>query len=180
VSTGEHLHDQDFERYLSGLVPDIKAAVMEAHLGECKPCVTKLSNADGSLSKKERVSVRQTIEERRDPRFATNGRGVLQIVSPYSAECLDVRVVDVSKNGLRVHMDASVMPGSLVKVKMKDYIGFGESRYCVAADKGFFVGVHLHDYIARRSMRAEIENPSGPPVADDPSVPADPPIASSW
>jgi hypothetical protein len=181
VATSEHVYEQDFELYLTGLIPNGKASVIEAHLGECESCVVKLSNADDSLSKRARPSSTQLKEERRDPRFATDGPGVLQIVSPFSAECLDVRVVDVSKNGLRLHIEVVVLPGSLVKVRMKDYIGFGESRYCVRSDKGFFVGVQLHDYIARRSVLAETEDPSGPTVTDDTSpLVADPSIASGW
>ncbi len=180
MATSEHVYEQDFELYLTGRIPNGKASVIEAHLGECESCVVKLSNADDSLSKRAGSSSTQFKEARRDPRFATDGPGVLQIVSPFSAECLDIRVVDVSKNGLRLHVDVSVLPGSLVKVRMKDYIGFGESRYCVRSDKGFFVGVQLHDYIARRSVLAETGEPSGPAATDDPSPLADPPIASGW
>jgi hypothetical protein len=40
-----------------------------------------------------------------------------------------------------------VMPGSLLKVRLKDYLAFDDARYCIPAAEGFFVGVQLHDYI---------------------------------
>jgi hypothetical protein len=41
-------------------------------------------------------------EKRSEPRFATNDTAVFQILNPFSEESWHIRVLDVSKNGLRI------------------------------------------------------------------------------
>jgi PilZ domain len=174
VSISEHVFEKDFERYLARLIPNGKDSVIEAHLGECTACVVKLSAADGVLYKRASLSATPSKEQRREPRFLCDDPAVLQVVSPFSAEPLEGRLVDVSKNGLRFHVVTDVMPGSLVKVKMKTYIAFGESRYCLPAAEGFYVGIQIHDYVARESIRAVVRNRSelaAPTAADHTSPP---------
>jgi hypothetical protein len=75
-----------------------------------------------------------------------------------SADNFDGRILDVSKSGLRLLMATNVMPGSFVKVRMKDYIAFGVARYCAPATEGFFIGVQLDDHVLRKSIRAGVQD----------------------
>jgi hypothetical protein len=97
----------------------------------------------------DRQPTHEASDMRHDPRFMTNDPAVLQILNPYSEEDWNVDIVDVSKNGLRLYLATGVMPGSLLKVRMKHHVAFGEARYCMPATGRFFVGVQIHDYVSR-------------------------------
>jgi hypothetical protein len=90
---------------------------------------------------------------RRHPRAAMGIAGVLQILNPFSDDCSEVRVLDSSEQGLKLYVPFSVMPGSLVKVRMNDNLAFGDARYCIPEGEGFFVGIQLHDYFPRATTR---------------------------
>ena len=153
MPNAEHTYEPDFERYLTGFIPNGKDSVLEAHLDECKPCIIKLSKLDEVLYEVAGLNAKQAIhngkDKRREHRFVTTDSAVVQILNPFSGEYWHANLLDVSKNGLRLHVPIEVMPGSLVKVRIKDDVAFGDARYCVSAAEGFFVGVQLHDYVSR-------------------------------
>ena len=73
----------------------------------------------------------------------------MQILNPFSASKWDVRVVDVSRGGLRTHTPNPLTPDSLIKIQMQFSVSCGDVRYCIPAENGFYVGVRLHDYSFR-------------------------------
>jgi hypothetical protein len=145
--------EQDLELYLTGFFRGGKDSVLDAHIIERGTCVIhSVKSGDdfirGPAAPGFEPGTHNEREMRSERGFVTNDSALLQILSPFSEDHLRVCVVYVSKNGLGVHMPLSVMPGSRVKIKMKHYIAFGESRYCVVAPKGFLVGIQLHDSIS--------------------------------
>ena len=151
----EHVSEPDLEVYLNGHLPERKESLTGAPLGEYTPCSVEVNNADEFVSALALLGDQQAIHDgrnkRREYRFVTDDPAGLQILNPLSADNLDVRILDVSKHGLRLSMRSNVEPGSSLKVRMKDYIAFGVARYCIPATEGFFVGVQIHDYVSRRS-----------------------------
>ena len=128
-----HVLQQDLQTYLTRLLPTGSDSGTERHLSGCKPCVARLTHwADFSATLCEIPALRPNgkREQRRNPRFATNGSGVLQILNPFSVEYLEVNISDISKEGMRLHVPVSVGRGSLVKVRMMTSLFFGEARYC--------------------------------------------------
>jgi hypothetical protein len=107
------------------------------HLTEMQP----VPGQDGHSGRRDRN------EKRREHRIVVDESAVLQVMSPLSHEHLEVRLLDVSKNGLRFFAQVGVLPGSLVMVRIKGHLAFGEARYCVTADEGFFVGIQLSEFI---------------------------------
>jgi hypothetical protein len=147
-----HVVQHDLETYLSRLRPAESDSVTERHLSGCEPCVARLTNwADFSATLFE-TALRPdgNKEQRCHPRFATNDTGVLQILNPFSVESLEIQISDVSKEGMRLHVPMSVERGSLIKVRMKNSLFFGEVRHCELAgtDDFFYVGVKLHKFVA--------------------------------
>jgi hypothetical protein len=65
VPTSEHVYEQNFEFYLTGLIQSSKDSVIEVHRGECKACVVKLSTADDALCKRAELSDMPAKEKRR-------------------------------------------------------------------------------------------------------------------
>ena len=145
----EHVDEKDLELYLKEQLSQELASAVDAHLAACGDCAQKLSEQDKCLWYLAELSaddVPRDGEKRRHPRLPADDPASLQVLEPFSAEKWDVRIVDVSLDGLRAHTARMLAPGSLIKVKMRYSVACGDVRYCVAADNGFYAGVRLHDY----------------------------------
>jgi hypothetical protein len=130
-----HVLQQELLTYLTRLIPKESDSLTEGYLTRCDPCVARLTEWDDfSETLREMRPVRPDgkREQRRNPRFATDGSGVLQILNPFSVEFPEVRITDVSKDGMRIHAATPVQRGSHVKVRMKTSLFLGKSRYCCA------------------------------------------------
>ena len=148
----EHVLENELELYLKDQMSQESLAVIDAHLGSCQACSSKLVEQDKCLwylAELTAGAVAGDGERRRHPRLATNDPASVQILHPFSAGIWDVRIVDVSKDGLRTYTPSELMPGSLIKLKMQYSVACGDVRYCVPADNGFYAGVRLHDYFVR-------------------------------
>jgi len=151
MPNSEHVYEQDFELYRTEFVRTAKDPALEIHLSESKHCVVSLSESDDGVCERTAPSMKLATkagkERRSEPHFLTNDSALLQILNPFSDKCWHVRVLDVSQDGLVLWMPTAPMPGSDVKVRMEEYVAFGNIRYCVLATEGFSVGIQLHDYI---------------------------------
>jgi hypothetical protein len=145
-----HVSQQDLETYLTRLLPPENDWAVENHLATCRRCAARLTQWDNfSEALREMPSVRPdgSKENRRSPRFAPNGSGVLQVLNPFSVERLQVNISDVSREGMRLNVPTRVERGSLLKVNLENSLFFGEARYCEPApDCVFYVGVRLHEF----------------------------------
>ena len=143
----EHVLENELELYLKDHLSKESLAVIDSHLASCQACCSKLAEQDKCLWYMAELTAGEVDgERRRHPRVATDDPATVQILHPFSAGIWDVRIVDVSKSGLRAHTPKSLPPGSLIKVRMQCSVGCGDVRYCIPAESGFYVGVRLHDY----------------------------------
>jgi hypothetical protein len=148
----KHIEEKDLELYLKAQLSNESISALDAHLGGCEDCVSRLAEQDKCLWYLAELSAGEGAgddDKRRYPRVVTNEGAALQVINPFSVDTWDVRIVDVSKGGLRTYTSNSLMPGSLIKIKMRYSVACGDVRYCVPADDGFYVGVRLHDYFVR-------------------------------
>jgi hypothetical protein len=148
MTTSAGAREHDLELYLTGFFQGGKDSALDAHIDEHEACViSSFKSGDDfvcePLAPNVEPAIYNEIEMQSERGFDTNDSALLQILSPFSENDLHVRVVFVSKNGLGVYTPVSVMPGSHVKIKMKEGIAFGESRYCVVAPKGFLVAFNF-------------------------------------
>jgi hypothetical protein len=145
----EHVLENQLELYLKDQLSTESLAAVDAHLGSCQACSSQLAEQDKCLWYLAELTAGEAAgdgERRRHPRLATNDPATVQVLHPFSAGIWDVRIVDVSKSGLRAHSSRSLPPGSLIKVRMQYSVACGDVRYCIPAENGFFAGVRLHDY----------------------------------
>jgi len=150
----EHVHESELELYLKDQLSKESLAVMDAHLKSCRACSGKLAEKDKCLwylAELTNDEVNVDGERRRHPRVATNEPASLQILNPFSDDIWDVRILDVSKSGLRTHTSKNLLPGSLIKVRMRYCVACGDVRYCIPAENGFYAGVRLHDYFVPKT-----------------------------
>ena len=146
----EHVDEKVLELYLKAQLPHEAISVVDAHLGACQECVDRLTEQDKCLWYMAELSANEAAgdgERRRYPRLVTDDSASLQVLNPFSAGIWEVRIVDVSKGGLRIYTPEQLMPESLIRVKMRYSVACGDVRYCIAAlDQGFHAGVRMHDY----------------------------------
>jgi hypothetical protein len=84
-------------------------------------------------------------DKRREIRFATNEPASLQSLNPLSAGQVPVRIVDVSKRGLKIRGQRFIAPGTQVHLRLKGAFIVGEIRYSLQAAGSFLAGVRVDD-----------------------------------
>ncbi|MBZ5673255.1 MAG: PilZ domain-containing protein [Acidobacteriia bacterium] len=150
----EHVHESELELYLKDQLSRESLATIDAHLRSCQACSGKLAEQDKCLWYLAELSSNENYgngERRRHPRLATDDPASLQVLNPFSDDAWEVRIVDVSRSGLRTLTTKRLLPGSLVKVKMQYSVACGDVRYCIPADNGFYAGIRLHDYFVPKA-----------------------------
>ena len=86
------------------------------------------------------------IEKRREARYPTNDPAQVEIRSGATAKAFPATVLDVSKSGLRLKIEATINRGSEVKISLqRNIVIFGQIRYCRPFEDGFEVGVLIQD-----------------------------------
>jgi hypothetical protein len=149
-----HLHDDLLELYLQGGLENegLENAFMtevESHLGLCKSCSDRLvepalfTDQMAVFDHGQRAS--DGNERRRLTRIATDDPATIQQVGPFSPDRSSVRVLDISREGLRIHSSISLLPGAFVKIRLRRVIALGVVRYCVTTKNEFDLGVFLQD-----------------------------------
>jgi hypothetical protein len=81
----------------------------------------------------------------------------MRVVDSWSPNHLDVRVLDVSKGGLKLRVPKFLDRGTLIQVHLRgleeagllqeDLMAVAEVRHCAVAGDGFEIGVVFHELI---------------------------------
>jgi len=144
-----HLRDDLLELYLQEGLESAFIAKAESHLGFCKSCSARLVEAAFFTDQVAVFDHRQRApdgnERRRLTRIATNDPATIQQVNPFSPDQSEVKVLDISRAGLRIHSSVSLLPGAFVKVRLRRIIALGVVQYCVTTKNEFDLGVYLRD-----------------------------------
>lgn len=145
-----HIHEDDLEMYARGRLEPGHTPSVESHLLKCKTCQERLSQCIGSQLILHAVGKAKSKlkYERSELRFSAGDDAVLQELSPLSLDRQTVEIVDISKNGLGILAPKSVLPGTIVQVRIKGAVELGEVRHCSArVDSGHRIGLRLHRQI---------------------------------
>lgn len=104
-----HPSEEELEMYvLERLLPE-QVSTVESHLAACSACAGKLPDLAGfalQLQTLSRKPLAAKGERRRDHRIPTEEPAWMRVLSPFSRDAFEIRVLNVSRNGLR----ASVPP----------------------------------------------------------------------
>jgi hypothetical protein len=152
-----HPEPEEFALYLKGqLSPDVIPA-LEQHLAACEACVQALCEQDRYLWCLAEISADELTldgEKRRYPRITTDEPAVIQSLAPFATDVWDIRIIDVSKGGVRIHTPRPLEPESLIRVSMKFSIACGDVRHCTSTVDGYHAGIRLHDYFLANTARS--------------------------
>jgi hypothetical protein len=140
-----HIRDEDFELYLlERLDAEMKAAI-EGHLRQCVACAIRVTSVNILRESSRAQAMAGGKDKRREQRIPTEGAGVLQRINPFSIDRLDIRILDVSSEGMRIGSPYPLDPGTTVKLRLSTVIAFGEVRHCRLVSGAYQAGIHLHD-----------------------------------
>jgi anti-sigma factor RsiW len=146
-----HVSDEDLDLYLSEGLGNRKAETVDSHLAECAACAVRVNSANSYAKQLADLGRIQAAfgwtEKRREARVGADEAGVLQRISPFSQDRFDVRILNVSTEGLSVTGPHSLEPGTNVKVRLKRMIAFGEVRHRRMVGGAYHAGIQLHDAI---------------------------------
>jgi hypothetical protein len=147
ITSVVHIHEDDLDLYVRGRLEPDHTSTVESHLLECQTCQDRLSRRIG-LQLALHPTGRTKSEgkyERSELRFRTGDNARFQELNPLSVDCQNVKIVDVSKNGLGLLAPRSVLPGTIVQVRVGNNIEIGEVRFCLASgDQVYRIGLRLH------------------------------------
>lgn len=139
-----HTQTDHLELYALGELPEELAGRVEKHLKECVAC--------GIQFEESRVSIGQWMaletaykERRKSPRMATNDPAVLIVLKPELSTRTKARILDASKDGLKIEVSRELMRGMVVQVNVRNLFILAEVRYCHAVGGGYHAGVHIQD-----------------------------------
>jgi hypothetical protein len=66
---------------------------------------------------------------------------VLQPVGPST----QIRVLDISRSGLKISVPEPLAPGTVIQIHMKAAVAFAEVRFCAPQGEEFHAGVRFQD-----------------------------------
>jgi anti-sigma factor RsiW len=145
-----HVRVDDLKLYLSGGLPEAAAAEISSHVAACAECSGKLDETRGFLDKLAGLSQSQMAhpspaERRQGQRIPTNDPARVKLLHPTVSEPLPARILDVSKDGMKVEMACALEPGTIVEVLFKSFLAIAEVRYSVQIGEAFHAGVLIQD-----------------------------------
>jgi hypothetical protein len=94
-------------------------------------------------------------EKRREHRYPVNETGIVYAVAPLKRDRVAVRVIDMSRNGLKLQVATPIDPGTEIQVMLQDLFVLGEVRYCRGADGCFHLGMLVKDVL--QAVRQDVK-----------------------
>jgi PilZ domain len=86
-------------------------------------------------------------ERRSEHRSEVNLRGRIKSFNPLTSSSLStgVRIIEISRRGLKIEATLPYIPYSLVQVTIGNQMVMGEVRHCTQIESGFHVGIEKVD-----------------------------------
>jgi hypothetical protein len=135
-----HLASEDFELYALEQLPQKRAAAVEQHIAHCPACDAKLKSVIWQAGTRAK-------ERRQHPRTSTDQPAWMQVIEPPRIGAFEVRILDVSREGMSLQTRQHVTRGSKIKIRREDTIIFGEVRYCIPAGGEFRLGIQIREIL---------------------------------
>jgi anti-sigma factor RsiW len=149
-----HVRLDDLELYVRGGLPDAETTEISSHVAACPECSEKLSEARGFLDQLARLSERQMAhpspaERRKNHRVPTDDPARIKLLYPAISEALPARILDVSKEGMKVELSHILEPGATIEVLFKRFVAIAEVRYSIQVGEVYHCGVLIQDVFTK-------------------------------
>lgn len=140
-----HLHGEQLEQYVLGDLPEDLSAEVESHLKTCVACVDRLEQSLESLGEWAEKRPYTGPEKRADPRMEANASAILTVIRQEPSPRLKMRVLEASRQGLKLLVPEELMTGEMVQLYVRDLFILAEVRNCRKVGKAFHAGVQIQD-----------------------------------
>jgi hypothetical protein len=150
-----HICDEELELYALKRLQSEQVATVESHLAACSTCNRKLPQHLAFALRLRTLSKNpQAVngEKRSDRRIPADEPAQLRLLSPFSPDFFSARILNISKNGVKVSLPIHLASGILVQVRYQQTIVFGEVRYCVRSGAEHFAGIKIQDVFSISSF----------------------------
>jgi anti-sigma factor RsiW len=134
-----HVSPETLKYYALARLPQAEIEVVGAHLAECESCQLSLAR----LSEQ----VWSAAEQRGETRTAVDQAASFKLLDPVTSSSPphQARVIETSVSGMKLRVKRSMLPRTLIQVRMQDKIVLGVVKYCTEDGAEFQVGVRLVD-----------------------------------
>ena len=163
-----HVENEDLEMYILESLPLRDQAGITTHLGSCAACQGRLVESvrfAGKIAALKQTREKSGKDQRRFTRIVTDMAASIRVLSPVSSGKTQARVLDASREGLKLRVSEFLHPGATLQVRVTDTVAFGEVRYCQPAGSAFHVGVQIQDFFpapAADSVQPKRKEPRSP------------------
>jgi len=143
-----HVGDADLEMYILESLPLREQSEITWHLGACATCQGKLVDSlkfAAKIGALTQAGQKDGKEQRRFTRIASDMAASIRTLSPASSARASARVLDTSRDGLKLRVSEFLHPGATIQVRVTHTVAFGEVRYCQPAGSAFHAGVQIRD-----------------------------------
>ena len=150
-----HVTEEDLESYLHRQLLPNQISIVNEHLAECEGCRDRLQGTEAFLSQFVDLSKAQSRRENdhreRGQRYVVDEVASMTQLHPLVPGRSDIRVIDVSRDGLKLLVPAALEVGTVVQIRMRPIIVTGEVRHCTVVGESFRLGVRILDLFPRES-----------------------------
>jgi hypothetical protein len=146
----EHPEADHLKAYALRQLPRGHSITVDFHLRMCASCDIQLQEIRASIGHWTGVEKlpRFGAENRKSVRVPTDDLAVFRVLRPEPTGHVDTRVLDTSKEGLKLFIPRELLKGAVVQIHLRDLFILAEVRYCRSFGTGFHAGVLIQDVFA--------------------------------
>jgi hypothetical protein len=85
------------------------------------------------------------VERRGGNRTPVDKPASWKVFNPELTSLTQLRILDVSKGGLKLCLPDSLKPGTLIQIRFKTAIAVGKVCYCLPVQSEFHIGVEIQE-----------------------------------
>ena len=149
-----HLRDEELEMYALERLPPQQISAVESHLTACRACAGKLPGLISVALQLKILGRRAPFANGEYPRphpFITGEPAQMRLLSPFSPDTLEIRVLDISSSDLRVILASRLPVQSVAQVFCKESIIVGDVRYCVRSGSAYQLAMIIRNRFSHNS-----------------------------
>jgi anti-sigma factor RsiW len=145
-----HMSAKDLERYLLGQLTEERTSYVARHIAGCDTCAHQLEETKKFVARMRGLSQQLDqgavpTERRKHPRIPTDQPARLRVLQPVVLSQENVRILDTSRQGLRLATKRPIDLGALVQIRLKNVVILAEVRHCHRHGDVYHAGVAIQD-----------------------------------